>query len=171
MIRKREIVRFFHDFLDLPYGAKARSVKVPQVIIQSRDKETYSKFLRGLFDTDGCLNFSKRYAEGYVLFKRIHHIYPRIFLSTVSMDLANDVAKMLDFLDIHYWRQVHDWPEENWSRSFRIRIRGEEMLRKWIEKIGFKNPVQLTRYELWKRTGFCPPDTTLEERIQMLEKK
>jgi len=167
---KRMIVKYFHEFLGFPYGAKTYTVMAPQVIIQSRDREVYAGFLRGLFDTDGCLNFRRTYGTyKNVTFKRTHHTYPRIMFSTVSKSLAIDVIKMLDFLGIKYRSYVVAPSKENEATKFRIQACGKKTLEKWMEKIGFKNPNQITRYEVWKKLGFCPPNTTLDERIQMLK--
>jgi len=171
VMRKRKIVRFFHDFLGFPYGPKTRIVTVPDPIIRSVDAEMYSRFLRGFFDTDGSLNFRKSYGGTYrnMTFKRTHHTYPRIFLTTVSPNLVIDIRKMLNFLNIRHRVEICVPTKESEARKFRIWICGEKMLEKWMEMIGFKNPVQITRYEVWKKLGFCPPGTTLDERIQMLK--
>lgn len=170
VIGKRKIVRYFHEFLGFPYGTKTYTVRVPQVIIQSRDKTIYARFMRGLFDTDGSLTFRKTYGTyKNITFKRTHHTYPRIILSTVSEGLAFDVKRMLNFLGIQYRVDVRISPKENEADIFRLWICGKSMLKKWMEKIGFKNPVQTTRYEIWKKFGFCPPNTSLDERIQMLK--
>lgn len=168
VIGKRKIVRYFHNFLGFPYGKKARTVRVPQIIMQLRDRRIYKRFMRGIFDTDGCLTFQKRYGA-YVEFKRFHNVYPRIILSTVSEGLMVDLHKMLDFLNIHHWIQTYSPSNENWARVFRIWIRGEGVLEEWVKEIGFKNPVQVTRYAVWKKLGFCPPNTTLEERMKILK--
>jgi hypothetical protein len=48
---------------------------------------------------------------------------------------------------------------------------GSEKLEKWMNLIGIKNPVKLTRYLVWKRFGFCPPHTTLKQREDFLNGK
>lgn len=35
----------------------------------------------------------------------------------------------------------------------------------------FHNPVHLTKYDIWKKFGFCPPRTKLQQRIDILEGK
>jgi len=168
VIRERKIVKYFHNFLIFPFGKKARIVRVPQIVMRTRDKETYGSFLRGLFDTDGCLTFQRRYGA-YVPFKKYHNVYPRIILSTVSGGLAPDLGKVLEFLGIHYWIQTYESSNKKWARVFKIWMCGEKTLEKWMGEIGFKNPVQFTRYDIWKKLGFCPPNTTLDERVQMLK--
>lgn len=171
VIRKRKIVRYFHEFLDFPYGAKTHTVMAPQVIIKSRDKEVYAGFLRGLFDTDGCLNFRKSFGGTYknMTFKRTHRTYPRILLSTTSENLAIGARKMLDFLGIHNRIVTYTPSMKNETVRFRVLVRGKRELQKWMVTIGSKNPVQITRYDLWKKFGFYLPNTTVDERIQMLK--
>ncbi len=170
VIRDRDIVRYFHEFLSFPFGKKTYVVRCPNVIIQSMDEGIYSSFLRGFFDTDGCLNFKKTYGTyKNMTFKRTHHTYPRITFSTVSKNLMMDLMEMLDFLDIKYRVYAIIPPKENEAPRFMAWIRGKKMLGKWIEKIGFKNPVQITRYKIWKIFGFCPPNITLNERVQILK--
>jgi len=33
------------------------------------------------------------------------------------------------------------------------------------------NPKHLTKYYIWKQFGFCPPNTTLKQRMDILKKK
>jgi len=35
--------------------------------------------------------------------------------------------------------------------------------------IGFNNPVHITKYQIWKKFGFCPPNTNLQHRIRILD--
>ena len=42
---------------------------------------------------------------------------------------------------------------------------------KIMKFVNEKNPKHITRYLMWKKFGFCPPYTTLEERKQMLKKE
>lgn len=45
------------------------------------------------------------------------------------------------------------------------------MLRRWMKKIGSQNPSKKSRYELWKKQGFCPPDISIEDRLEKLKSK
>ena len=40
-----------------------------------------------------------------------------------------------------------------------------------MKLIGIKNPVKLTRYLVWKKFGFCPPHTNLQQRKDILNGK
>ncbi len=168
VIREKEVVKFFHNFLGFPSGAKARVVRVPQIITQSYDSEIYGRFLRGLYDTDGCLNFQRRYGNN-VPFKKTHNVYPRIIFSTVSEGLRLDLAKLFDFIGMQCRVQTYLPLKRNWSPVFKFWIYGEKYLERWVKEIGFKNIVQMTRYRIWKKYGHCPPNMSLDERIQILK--
>ena len=40
-----------------------------------------------------------------------------------------------------------------------------------MDLVGIKNPVKFTRYLIWKKFGFCPPNTTLQQRQDILNGK
>lgn len=39
----------------------------------------------------------------------------------------------------------------------------------YTNKIGFNNPVNITKYTIWKKFGFCPPKLSSEERRKILK--
>lgn len=49
-----------------------------------------------------------------------------------------------------------------------IYVSGKDNLDRWIKTIGFSNPVHLTKFQIWDKFGFCPPKTTLRERLKIL---
>ena len=58
-------------------------------------------------------------------------------------------------------------PNEN--KAYRIWIAGNKMLEKWMEDVGIKNTSKFSRYLVWKKYGFCPPNTTFEQRRNILK--
>ena len=48
--------------LGFPSGKKSNYVKIPEIILNSKNKVLFCRFLRGIFDTDGNLSFRKSYA-------------------------------------------------------------------------------------------------------------
>ncbi len=105
VVRNRRIVEFFH-MIGFPYGKKESTVKVPDSILRSKDKKIISSFIRGIFDTDGCLNFDRKYGKNYRPFRRLFHFYPRILLCTVSKSLSNNLCYMLGELGLGYYLQT-----------------------------------------------------------------
>ena len=49
-----------------------------------------------------------------------------------------------------------------------IYINGKKNLHQFIEKIGFSNIKHMTKYQLWKLQRFLEPNTSLNERLSML---
>ena len=56
-MRSWEIIQFKHQTLGFPLGKKER-IRIPQIF--RNDKKLMYAFLRGLFDTDGCVALWKR---------------------------------------------------------------------------------------------------------------
>lgn len=167
VIRDNNIVKKFHE-VGFPYGKKGFSVKIPNFILESNNLEVKMNFLRGLLDTDGCISFSKR-GKGYALFKRKYHTYPKISLKTISKELSDGLNTLLKQLDIQFWIQKYESKNKNEHKQYIIWVNGKNV-EKWMEIIGSKNPVKYSRYEVWKRYGFCPSHTSLSDRIRILKK-
>ena len=161
----RKICQFFID-AGFPVGKKAPIVRVPKAIMEISDLHNYKAFLRGYFDGEGCLHFSRSYGR-YIEFKKTHHHYPRLLLSSASKYLiVGDIAYMLKYTSLRpVFREI---VHEGKLDEYNITISGAVQLELWMREIGSSNPVHFSKYEVWKRFGFCPPNTTLEQRRKML---
>ncbi len=166
---KKEVINIFNKKLNFPIGKKTYTVKVPNLIFKSKNTKIYSSFIRGFTDCDGCISFFKRYAKGYCRFKRKFHIYPRIDIVSTSQSIIKQISKMLEFLKIKHTVHRRKSNQSNRADSFTISIKGKERLNHWMKKIGFKNPAKITKYQVWKKFGFCPPYTTIKERRKILK--
>lgn len=153
--------------LGFPIGKKSRSVKVPEPILKSGGFKIYGAFLRGLFDTDGNLSFRKSY-KGINKFNKHHNHYPTLKIVTISKDLTEGVIKILHELGIIFNYHCRDSKMPNESRVYTITISGIDGLDRWMELVGMKNPVKLTRYLVWRKFGFCPTKTSLSQREDIL---
>ncbi len=166
---KRDIVKFFNEILGFPIGSKTYIVRVPKIIRNSNSKEILSSFVRGFTDCDGCLNFHKRYAKGYKEFSRKYNTYPRITLDSVSEDLINDIAKLVENIGVNCNISKTKAKLSNEKDKHRIWIRGKARVGKWLELIGFKNPVHLSKVLIWQKFGFVPTKINLQERYKLLK--
>ncbi|NYZ79850.1 hypothetical protein H0N95_01200, partial [Candidatus Micrarchaeota archaeon] len=113
----RALYEFKRDVIGLPVGEKVGRVDVPSCIIESRDEVIISSFLRGVFDTDGCVYFLKS------------RRYPRIQLEIRSNSLISSIKKLLDkmgFIPAVY--------------EYKIVLNGPVMFNKWVNQIGSSNP-------------------------------
>lgn len=112
------LCEFKNKVLGIPYGEKVERIEVPELILETKDKEIYRAFIRGLFDTDGCVCVVKK-------------DYPVISITVNSKKLIEKTAEMLRLLGFipYYNRNT-------------ICLNGEIMLEKWIKEINSSNFVK-----------------------------
>jgi len=127
-----DIVKFKNSVLGLPLGKK-KDISIPPVF--KNDRKLVTSFLRGLFETDGSVT----------LWKTNNKLYPRIYFSSISKKLVEEVKQILT----EYGFRVTYWETQprnvNWSRIYKLSINGEAMLIKWAEEIGFNNPKNIKK--------------------------
>ena len=133
---KKEITSWFIQ-KGFNSGSKTFTVRIPKIIFKSARKTKYA-FIRGFFDTDGCLRFdSNKYRK---------HFYPKIELSSASKALIKDLIQLLKTIDLccYYWK---DGPYH------KICLAGKNKLTKWFNTISSNNPKHLNKYLNWKKKG------------------
>ena len=139
------------------------NIEIPKFIIKS--KKLQIACLRGLMDTDGSLSFIKG--------DRKQHSYPTIHFATKSRPLAKQVCRILDNLKFTYFVQFDAKHYHSKANRYYIEtdiyIYGKENLDRWMKIVGFHNIVQITRYLVYKKLGYCPPKTTLVQRLKILK--
>lgn len=161
VIYGKKIAEFMHS-LGFPYGNKTFSVSAPDFILRSKDPDIIYAFIRGVFDTDGCLSFQLKYNRKQL------NTYPLIKLGVCSKPLIDNVADLLSATGFHFSR-LYLPPTYGYQKpKYGVILRGNDALRLWMHNIGFKNPSKLSRYEIWFKHGFCPPNTSYEQRKQIL---
>jgi hypothetical protein len=138
---KRVITTFFLEYGFSP-GTKTYTVSVPDCVANSAIGIKQA-FVRGLFDTDGCLRFERINAQKM-------HTYPRIEFGFASRALRNTLMLLLTDLGFRFFI----WTD---NTNFKICISGEKMLHKWMTEIKPKNPKHLKKYSFWKHHGFYKP--------------
>ena len=119
--------------LGLPAGAgKSHNVTIPDRIIH--ENWDLSKWtIRGIMDTDGTLFFSKKTYD--------QPIYPTIELRTCSTGLAKQMERLL--LQNGFRARLRGDEKE----GYHVALYGSEMLRKWVNEIGFSNPKHSNKLE------------------------
>ena len=153
--------------LGFPNGKKTSIVQIPKKILRSKDEKIICSFLRGYFDTDGCLTFDRKIYNSDS-FKVRYNYYPRIMLTTCSENLSWNLVQLLGKLGFMVRTYVTKPRKETESLKYRLQLTGNNVLELWMDKIGSKNPTKISRYKIWKKYGFCPPNTTYDERIRIL---
>nr|MBA4405278.1 hypothetical protein [Nanoarchaeum sp.] len=132
--------QIINTFLEYGFvsGNKTYTVSVPNYIFDSRI-EIKRAFIRGLFDTDGCLNF-------YKINNNLKRDYPRIIFSSASVNLRDSLNTLL---------QEMGFKTSIWNAfSFSVCISGKETLLRWAEEIKPRNPKFLKKVNDWKNKGF-----------------
>jgi intein/homing endonuclease len=171
VLRGKEITKFFNQDLGFNLGPKSLTVKVPEQIFNSKDLLIISRFLRGLFDTDGSLYFkNKRTCKKYTEFKKTHNYYPVISFTTVSKDLAYQIKDLLlkfGFSRVNIY--VYNPKAINDNLSYKTYFSGTDNLIKFFNEIGSMNPIKFSRFELWKKQGYCQPHLSYLERVKLLK--
>lgn len=160
VIRDRKTVEFSHGVLDFPYGNKIE-IKIPKFIL--KNKTFMCSFLKGYFDADGCLHFSKKH--------KLKHYYPGLYFTTISKNLAKDFSGILKLFNFDPCYHLYESKIPNWNIQYRTYMLGLNVLSKWMKLIGMKNMSKFSRYLIWKKFGFCPPYTTYQQRKSILNGK
>ena len=113
----KDIIKSFKE-LGFSSGAKSTSVRVPRAIMETDKTKIIAGFLKGYFDTDGCVTFRNRKGgQNYSEFKRKFHYYPRIQLISVSKKLIEDVCILLNKLEIKYYTSTYKPKNINWKQN------------------------------------------------------
>ena len=133
----KALAYFFHEELDFPFGKKGE-ISICQKICQN---STFLKeALIGFFDTDGSLYFTKND------YKKIRS-YPIIELSTHSKKLLNQFEKIMSNLGFKY--VISHYKDS-------LRLHGKKNLLRWFRFFGSNHPDKLSKYEFWRKYGYCP---------------
>ena len=125
----------FKQKLGLPIGKKFNIV-IPDAFLN--DDSFIKAVIRGIFDTDGSIYLERKNKK----------IYPRVYITTISEGLANQLLSLLKSLGLNAtkYSQLSN-KEFNRQRAFIITLRGEEMLNRFIKEISPKNPKHLEKYK------------------------
>ncbi len=130
--------------LGFPQGKKG-DFEVMQFI--KENKELWPHFIRGFFDTDGCIFWDPR--------KIYLKPYPRVCLYTISEKLVRDLYKFTTELGlITSIRYRQNRPAKT------LETYGYENLKRWLSVIGSSNH--------WKRDSLCLDSSVVESKAEML---
>lgn len=139
------------------------NISLPTCILEADLNNTRS-FIRGLFDTDGSIYFEKNYSA-----KTQIHNRPKIKLGTTSQTLRNQLSDILTKLGFKPMLKKPYLGKRDSVEMNEIIIYKKDDIQKWLEIIGFNNFKHQTKVMIWKKSGKCPPYTTLLERITLLK--
>lgn len=149
----KETMDYLTKDLGLVRGNKVNA-RIPNIIRNNIDLIPH--FLRGLFDTDGCLKFSKQT-------KNINY-YPRVQFCFRKTKFTEEIGNLLEKLEFN----IGMWQENRFNGLIFYQISGKVNLERWMRLIGSSNPVHITKYLIWKQEGFYIPKSSLKSRIEAL---
>ena len=130
---------------------KTYSTQIPSHLLEWK----YSKYvIKGIFETDGCIYFSKSKKIAYPT-------YPRREICTASLQLATQIIKILNTNGFTARSYIN-------KNTITIYMSGENMLNKWSTEIGWSGLKNQTKYDLWKSLGYYIPKISLPERLKLL---
>ncbi len=166
VVRDTRIIEVFKK-LGFPSGKKSTIVRCPEEILNSSDPAILRAFIRGYFDTDGSLTFDKKVGNTDI-FQKTKNYYPRFMFTCVSKDLTDDFISIISKLGFEARSYLHRPKIKTENIRYKTQIVGKANLKKWMKEIGIKNYSKYTRYLIWKKYGFCPPNTTYDQRLNIL---
>lgn len=155
-----KIVDFFLDF-GIPFGSKL-NIGIPKQILEN--KKLSKRFLRGLFDTDGCLYFDRNRSAKNPINK-----VPSIRLGNTSKKLIKQVYSLLLKLNYHPRLTKPYKGKRDKNFVYYVLIYRKNDVKEWMRNIGFKSPKHRTKWLVFKKLGYCPSYTTLSERREILK--
>lgn len=154
-LNSKNVHSFLTNEIGLVKGNKINTI-VPATILKSKMLQKH--FIRGVFDTDGWLKFSKQ--------SKSFHYYPRIRIQFKESIYGKEIGKILSTLGFRF----SSWDDTRRENAvFYYEISGDSMLDKWIKEIGICNIVQGSRYLFWRKFGFFETKLTFLERCEKID--
>lgn len=145
---------------------KKKNIIVPSIIKSKNDK---IEFIRGLFDTDGSIYFGKSYFKPKkISFCYKYHYKPKIKISLISKEIIKKVYFFLEELEIKSKLQKPYKNKKNENFVYSLVLDTSDSIFKYLSIIGFRNQKHLTKIQIWKKFGFCPPYTTIKQRKDII---
>jgi len=156
------LVDEFRNCFDIIPGSKLNTSIPEQVLVN--DTLTM-KVIKGIFDTDGSIYFEKNYSCKDGKYK-----VPRIGLSMTSEKLIKQIFLTLIKQGFKPRKIKPRKGKRDKNPLYGLKLYRKEDILRWINEIKFNNPKHLTKIELWKKLGECPPHTQIAQRKSILNK-
>jgi len=168
---KKELIKKLLSF-GLSKGKKVKSAYVPEWVLNSNNKILGLSFIKGLFDTDGCIFCQKDYTKYADKFNSKYHTKIRIRIGCISKLL---IEQVFDLCKQHGYRVIKRTIKRGFSYHRNrsdihiLEINELKSINKWFKELKPSNPKHITKYLIWKNFGFCPPNTSIEQRKEILK--
>ncbi len=135
VITSKALIYYLTEIIGLPLGSKYDKLRIP--LIFNKDPVLAINFIRGVFDTDGCICFKKRYRD--------YPYYPVISMASKSEQFVRDIANVLkdlsfNIVEIYNYKVMDCRAKRGFTIINKIELNGKNNLNVWLKKIGFFNP-------------------------------
>lgn len=154
-------------------GKKVASTHIPKWIMKL-NKRIKIAFLRGVFDTDGCIHMQKDYTKYANGFNAHYHTKARIRIISISKDMISELSKILRSLRFRFVTRIRSGGfkyNRNNSQSYYIEINSIKDVHRFFNEVKPSNPKHITKYLIWREFGFCPPNTNINTRKEILKNR
>ena len=171
-IHKKEIIQKLLSY-DIPKGKKVKIARVPEWIKKS-DKKIIRSFIRGLFDADGCIFCQKDYTKYANEFNSKYHTKMRLRISGISQTLIEEIYELCKLLDFRCSKRMIKRKvnvKRNNSDVHILEINEINGIHRWFKEIIPSNSKHTSKYLVWEKFGFCPPNTKVKQREEILKNK
>lgn len=130
----------YKESLGLKAGPKV-DIKIPENFL--KDKSLVIAIIRGIFDTDG----------GIYLEKKNGKLYPRMWITTISKPLADQLKEQINNLGLRATLyQNSDKRGGKRKQAYVVILRGDEMFKKFMGIIKPKNPKHINKYLQYRKS-------------------
>ncbi|MFH1589407.1 MAG: LAGLIDADG family homing endonuclease [archaeon] len=115
---------------------KKSNISIPTEIMNA-DFTVKTAFLRGYFDTDGCIRFDKPNKSKIAY-------YPKIEFCSYSKQLRDDLQELLDSVDL----KSYIWNVKN-RYEHKLCLAGKDKTLFWMKNIFSSNPKHQKKFIFW----------------------
>jgi DNA-binding transcriptional regulator WhiA len=138
VLYSKNFVNYLIHDVGIPHKNKTKTVTIPMQYI---DWEYSKHIIKGIFEADGCLHFS-RHKKGSI------PSYPRLQIKSNSENLISQISQILNQQGFRSTVLKH---KNGKNFIFSVYLSGEKNLNLWSDKIGFFIGRNKSKYLRWKK--------------------
>lgn len=156
----RNVLRVKED-VGLHPGMKA-CLSLPPFLQAYESGEAIVPFLRGLVDIEGSLRFRKQFRDC--------HYYPVLECEMSDPPFIKTLYAKLMKLGMPVALRMRHNPTGEYERRPKgsFYLSGWKGINAWLDRFGLANPKHLSKLLIAEKYGFCPPQTSLDERLAII---
>jgi len=146
VIFSKALVLYLTKVIGLPLGKKYDALGIPSVFLN--DETLLVNFVRGVFDTDGCISFKKG--------KKNYPYYPVISLSSKSESFIREIVVVLSDLNfrlssLYNYKKKDERVKKGFTVINHLYLHGYDNLKLWNRRISFYSPKHLAKIKRYWR--------------------